>query len=81
MTPRRRLCTAAAPSITEIDRALERVTTSRASHQSWLDHWADGCDCEHLYLDTVGSAEHQRETIAGYDQVIDVLTRFRGDPA
>lgn len=57
--------------------AIARIEESRATHVLWADYWKaiGGCSCEgcEKTAGIAGDADHHRECIAGYDNVLEVL--------
>ena len=56
-----------------VEQAIATVQHSRQTHVAWLEH-IKSCNCQEWAGRTVGDAEHHRACIAGYDQVLAVLT-------
>ena len=62
-----------APTPEEFATAVKRVTDSRQSHLDWIEHMEQGCcEADPTYL---GDVDYQRNIVAEYDQVLDVLDR------
>ncbi len=61
------------PSQADIERAIEIVSHSRATHESWLIWYAQRPEEETKHADTCGDSDWQRRCIADYDHVLSVL--------
>lgn len=61
----------------DIERAIDIVTDSRRSHESWLI-WYERQPTEEVnYADTCGDSGWHRQCISGYDHVLSVLRAVR----
>lgn len=52
--------------------AIDRIKRSMATHSAWLDHFAEH-DCQDWARGTVGDADHQRQVLAEYRRVVELL--------
>jgi hypothetical protein len=59
--------------MSDVQRAIEIVTESRRTHETWLAWYAAYPDREQEHAETCGDSGHHQKCIEGYNHVLDVL--------